>query len=480
MVLQASLSPHVGTEALGRVLASNTFAKSARLSSFLRYVCETSLEGRASTLCEQHIGVAVFGRPEHYNPADDTIVRTTARLLRQRLTQYYESEGLQDQLRIAIPRGGYAPVFVPAMPAGLAVVPDAQALPGTNADAGPVSHSPQETGEAQETVLATTGPSPARGHPGASDIATAATATGAAAEPAPASRSLPDLNVRTPLRRPGRRTAILVSAGALLLAITVWCLLLYVPAQHPADRFWASLLAADRDTLLVVADNGLVMYYGETGSEVSLDDYMAKRLGPPDTPVDAASAARFQSRRYTAMSSVLFALELGKLAKAAPQRVHVRFARDLLFADLKRSNAIIVGIAQSNPWWELFRSQLNFHIDWDKPSGNLVVRNDHPLAGESGSYTFSRDDPQKHGFATIAYLPSPGGEGRTLLVGGTTSAGTEAAIEFLLNPARLQQLLKQVGGSDGSVDSFEVLLQCVLQLDGNTDIRLLGIRRLAR
>ena len=63
-----------------------------------------------------------------------------------------------------------------------------------------------------------------------------------------------------------------------------------------------------------------------------------------------------------------------------------------------------------------------------------------------------------------------------LLIGGTTSAGTDAAIEFLLNPAYMDPLLKQARLPDGSVAGFEVLLQCVLQGDGNTDIQVLGLR----
>ena len=116
--------------ALDQVLASKTFAKSARLSSFIRYVCHAALEQRGALLTEQHIGVAVFGRPEHYNPAEDNIVRASARLLRQRLEHYYENEGSADQIHITLPRGGYLPVFVPgARMAGAAMPAPAEAAP---------------------------------------------------------------------------------------------------------------------------------------------------------------------------------------------------------------------------------------------------------------------------------------------------------------------------------------------------------------
>ena len=77
-------------EAMSRILASRTFSKSARLSAFLRYVCMTTAEGAEKVLCEQNIGTAVFGRPDHYNPSDDTIVRSKRALLRTMVS----SEGL--------------------------------------------------------------------------------------------------------------------------------------------------------------------------------------------------------------------------------------------------------------------------------------------------------------------------------------------------------------------------------------------------
>lgn len=445
--LMSSHSTGACMEALSRVLASNAFAKSVRLSSFVRYVCTATLEGKAALLCEHHIGIEVFGRPEHYNPAEDTIVRSTARLLRQRLAQYYEMEGRLDELRIVIPRGAYVPVFVQPTSATAPAAdeyPDMKDVPA---------------GEVVDEQANTREPSLVR-----------------------ASRFWPRLQGAITWFR-AQSTALraaLLLAGIGVAVAAAAAVYMFAPGavrQRPAAVFWASLFSSERDTLLVVADAGLVLYQLETGHEVGLDDYIAKRVGENAPSADAGSAAQFRARRYTGMSDVFLAAELGKRATLAPKRYHVRFARDLLLGDLKRSNAVIVGIAQSNPWWELFRNQLNFHIDWDRrASGKFLIRNDRPLAGEQASYEFSKGDPLKHGFAMIAYTRSLGGGGRTLLIGGTTSAGTEAAIEFLLNPAYMDPLLKQASLPDGSVDGFEILLQCVLQLDGNTDIRILSVR----
>ena len=97
--------------AVKRVLCSASFAKANRLHAFLNYICRLTLAGREGEINEVNIGINVFERRENYNASDDTIVRTTARLLRQRLQSYYETEGRADNIRIEIPRGAYVPKF---------------------------------------------------------------------------------------------------------------------------------------------------------------------------------------------------------------------------------------------------------------------------------------------------------------------------------------------------------------------------------
>jgi hypothetical protein len=94
-----------------RVLGSTIFEKSPRLRSFLRYICECELGGRREEINEHSIGVHVFSRAASYNPGDDSIVRSQARFLRQRLEEYFRGEGEREPLRIVIPKGSYVPFF---------------------------------------------------------------------------------------------------------------------------------------------------------------------------------------------------------------------------------------------------------------------------------------------------------------------------------------------------------------------------------
>ncbi len=90
-----------------RVLNSTYFNRSVRLKEFLRYICLEELSGRGAFLNEQSIGEKVFGRKPGYSPGEDNIVRVSASKLRQRLADYFEGDGLSEEIAIEVPKGAY-------------------------------------------------------------------------------------------------------------------------------------------------------------------------------------------------------------------------------------------------------------------------------------------------------------------------------------------------------------------------------------
>src|SRR5438552_6762528 len=96
---------------LDRVLASPTFQQVDRLKRFLTFITLEAAAGRGDQLKEYVIGVQVFGKEESFDPRTDPIVRVQARRLRTRLVRYYRDEGVNDDVVIDLPKGGYAPVF---------------------------------------------------------------------------------------------------------------------------------------------------------------------------------------------------------------------------------------------------------------------------------------------------------------------------------------------------------------------------------
>jgi len=92
---------------LARILDSQAFANAASLRRLLQYLVNHALAGQPGSLKEYAIGLAVFDRPESFDPRTDTIVRVQARRLRARLQGYYEHEGRADPVFLEVPKGHY-------------------------------------------------------------------------------------------------------------------------------------------------------------------------------------------------------------------------------------------------------------------------------------------------------------------------------------------------------------------------------------
>lgn len=100
-------------ELVHRVASSSTFEKSPRLRAFFLHVCRCALEDKPEEATEQQIGICVYGRAPGYNPNDDNIVRSQARVLRMKLEHHFAYEGKDEPAVISIPKGQYLPVFEP-------------------------------------------------------------------------------------------------------------------------------------------------------------------------------------------------------------------------------------------------------------------------------------------------------------------------------------------------------------------------------
>jgi hypothetical protein len=96
---------------LEQLVRSPLFNRSEKLQRFLRFVCETTVQGGGSQINEYLIGSEVFKRGSDYNPSEDSIVRRHAHAMRQKLQEYYATEGADHAVRIEMPVGRYVPVF---------------------------------------------------------------------------------------------------------------------------------------------------------------------------------------------------------------------------------------------------------------------------------------------------------------------------------------------------------------------------------
>ncbi|HEV2500547.1 MAG TPA: hypothetical protein VGY31_13300 [Terriglobia bacterium] len=400
-----------------RVAASREFSKSTRLHDFLLYVCEKALTNRADEIREQVIGFDVFDRGPGYNPGDDNIVRVEARELRKRLDRYFEGEGAQEPYRISVPKGSYVPVFEPvARETALVEV----SSPSLELSAEDIVHS-AKTGFW-------------RSHPGI-QLSWSMLALIAA--------------ITVLLITQASKLGVMVSGfSANKLTVT--------PRQ---GSLWPLLFEGQRPVTIVAADSALVLVQDITHQVVPLSDYFSKsyfdKLSGPEVSL-------ITHRPYTSLADAVVISELLNTAGAQHKNVAVRYARDLEMRDLENGNLVFLGSSYSDPWIREFDSERNFVVGVEARTRRLYFLNKSPKKGEADRYyAAGQTDRTNETYGLITYLPNLRHTGNVLILGGTSSEGTEAAGDFITDPRTapvIRRYLK-VRTSAASIPYFQLLIK---------------------
>ncbi len=397
-----------------RIAASSSFARSTLLSNFLLYVSDRALNGKIDEICEHQIGVHVFGRRPGYNPSEDNIVRSYARHLRQRLDHYFETEGKQEELRLSIPRGKYVPHFEPNR------VPVALPSEDDTSKVRPVAAPPKES-----------------------------------SRPLPISEAYPPRFWRF-----GFITIVLV---VLAFGVLGWTFSRHTasPAADTSHLLWAQIFNKSRQTLLVPADDGIVMIQNLTNHSVNLAEYISRDYVSIKSPynIDAQNMADLDQQRYTSMADLDTVLKFSRLPEATPDHFTVRYARELHMEDLKDSNAILIGSSFSNPWVELFQKNLNFEFEYQPRPNESVIINRHALQGELPVYQNDATAPSHRTYAVVALTRNLNDSGWVLIIEGLTMAGTQAAADILFNREAMLPVITKAHTQNGQLQPFELLIE---------------------
>ncbi len=103
------------------IRAHSALGRPGTLSRLFDFLLEQSLAGR--TPKEMEIAALVFGRGKNFDGLQDATVRVYVHKLRRRLAEYYTGPGIQEPVRIAIPRGEYRLAIESVPAAALAQTP---------------------------------------------------------------------------------------------------------------------------------------------------------------------------------------------------------------------------------------------------------------------------------------------------------------------------------------------------------------------
>src|SRR5262249_47031586 len=126
---------------------------------------------------------------------------------------------------------------------------------------------------------------------------------------------------------------------------------------------------------------------------------------------------------------------------------------------------ILSGVAEANPWVELFERKLNFQFTIDEATRKFRVVNRNPLPQENAAYFNSPEDPTHRAYGLLAFQPGLAGEDVVLIIEGTTMAGTDAAADFALTDGELLPVLRRMSNGKDRMPFFEILLETT-NMDG--------------
>jgi hypothetical protein len=402
-----AIQPEACWKVLERAAASPQLKRAARSREFLFYVAGKSLKDGTTEIHEQEIGHVVFGRDKAYDTSQDNIVRVSATELRKRIDAYFATEGASEPLIFEIPRGGYMPVF----------------------------------------RLRSKQPSP------------------------PLADELPDRNPPLPAPFYRQLPFLLVSVSAILLAI--YCAFLWKDNQakdralqplagKPAlAAFWTKFLNAPTETDIILADTSFALFEDISKHYFSLSDYLngsyVRQIQSSDLSADRKADLNLIAVRSNGSLGDFRVAQRIRAFDPTYTRLVVEYAREYTADSIKRHNVILIGSQKSNPWVDLFYSQMAFTIEYDPALDQSFIKNSNPRPGELALYPVVANPDAPVGYSIIAYLPNPSHTADVLIVAGTNSQATDAAGEFLTSEASMEGLLKRFPARQ--IPYFEVLLR---------------------
>jgi hypothetical protein len=426
----AACSPEDKRAALEAVLASPSFDRSDQLKRFLRYVCEMEISGHAGELTEYRIGVEGLGRPDSFSPNDDSIVRNRAYAVRKKLEEHYSQEAPEAPLRIVLPKGNYVPRFV-----GPALTGDDTGKTEVTPDEDPVSEPIPE----HRSI----------GRPRFSIVAAAAMAgtllgaailylaIGSRIRPEPAAVVLGPWG---PMLKSGQNVLVSVATPAQAYIREFPEPNPPVPGQYPVQKeivewYRRQRPASANATLLAVPTFNSPLWGDAAGAfEVAsflrgfgaMPELIAERLVTP--PV-------FRNRNVVFFGSPEYSSTIARLMQGLPLQVG--------YDDIAKD-----------------------HLAYEVDSSGQVIRR----------FTVKRDPQSKllaQVYGLISILPSEGdGEqsSRYIIFSGVSSAGIQAAAEYLASPSHLAALQQRLNLKSG--DPWPARLQVLVHATTSQTVTL--------
>ena len=439
-----------------RILQSPTFRNATTLQQLLQFLTARALEDRNSEpLKEYTIGVEAFGRPQGFDPKTDTIVRVQIHRLRQKLREYYDSDGQRDRIVVEIPKGHYLPRF------------DSRLDPDTAADGGAATEA-------------------AARHPVQPQSGTEA----------PFRESGTGQGLPRQLRLKTVFGGMIVLAAAFALGLWVGTrekasdadgqprsIHSYASGSEPVKAFWATFIGDDPNPVIAYPDavflldnsNDLFRYrQGASDNRGALvNQHLATQFASNPALVSQAGALYYENS-YTGAGELQGVAMLSGLFGQMGIKPLIKPSRDLTAVDLRQHSVILMGSSFQN----VAVAQLVTLGDFSfrNPDARLEqwradILNAKPIGQEAASYRTERD-PVTHvlkvDYALVSIQPGVVSGRHIAMLGGLDTTGTEGATMYATSRSGVEEMQRALKASDrsgtaGEMPQFQALLRVQLE-----------------
>jgi hypothetical protein len=284
-----------------------------------------------------------------------------------------------------------------------------------------------------------------------------------------------ELPILTPVAASKNQKALIATLAVLLVAAIATIVVLAnrkAPVQAASDQaptefqqFWKHFLSSPDEPYIVFSN--------------------AEFVGRPETGMHYYSKAKDGSEvqlwdHYTGVGEVLAVHELDRVFSSLHRQLRVKRGSLFSLDDAKNNDLIFLGSPSENLTLMEIPSTQDFvfqRVTSGPRAGDLAVANVHAQAGEQPYYLASRaDEPLTEDYAVVGIMPGLNPQRWVVILAGTTTFGTQAAVEYLCRQNSLRDLLDHLGMGSGDVKPFEALLHVKIAKGVPVETELVAVR----
>ena len=265
---------------------------------------------------------------------------------------------------------------------------------------------------------------------------------------------------RPRLAAPAKKTLSAVAVLSALLFVAIATILYLIttrnsrtavkPELPPAvfAKFWKGYLNGAEEPW-VIFSNGAFVGRPETGMR-----YFDSAHDSRDAILD----------HYTGVGEVLAVHSLDQVFTSFNRRLRVKRGSLVSLDDVKNADVIFVGSPAENLTLRDIPSTHRFFfrtLDSGPRKGDLAIINVQPQRGEPNYFIGTPSNLHlEEDYSIIALVPGMNPAKSEMILAGTTTLGTEAAVEYVCQQDSLEKLLPQLRtSSDGTFEPFEAVLR---------------------